>query len=208
MLTDWSFWFSVVTAVVAIIALVQTYQQIKLSNKQHLFDKRTENYLVAKGLIQLYRNNCSRYVFEKDEPLFAIDLEFKWLTNNTYLEEISSIIENPLKEPEHKEFLIKLEELKNIAYKIEFLFWGKTSVTLRDFILHYQELLLSMYQYQILLINMKKISQGKTLEEAQQLVGEKEYRENLLEAFENLKQADIGLKEENIEEKIKKQIKL
>lgn len=65
-----------------------------------------------------------------------------------------------------------------------------------------------MYQYQILLIKMKKRSQGKTLEEAQQLVNEKEYRENLLKAFENLKQADIKLKEENVEEKLKKQIKL
>lgn len=205
---EWDFVFSLITAVVATIAIIQTGQQIRLSNKQHLFNKRTECYLIAIGLIQLYRNNCSRYVFEKDEPLFAIDLEFKWLTNNTYLEEISCVIEKPLSEPGHKEFLIKVEEVKNIASKIEFLFSGKPSVALRDFVLFYQELLFSMYQYQILLINMKKRSQGKTLEEAQQLVNEKEYRENLLKAFENLKQADIKLKEENVEEKLKKQIKL
>ena len=208
MLTDWSFWFSIITAVVAIIALVQTRQQIKLSNKQHLFDKRTEYYLVAMGLIQLYRNNCSRYTFEKDEPAYAIDLEFKWLTNNVYLEEISSAIENPLNAPEHKEFLIKLEDLKNIATKIEFVFFGKASIILSNFVLRYQELLFSVYQYQILLNNMEKASQGKTLEEAQRTVGEKEHRKNLKEAFENMKQADIRLKEEKVEEKIKKQIKL
>lgn len=68
MLKDWNFWFSVVTAMVAIVALIQTQQQIRLSNKQHLFDKRIENYLIAIGLIQLYLNNCS--LFEKEKKMY------------------------------------------------------------------------------------------------------------------------------------------
>ena len=128
MLNDWNFWFSVVTAIVAIIALMQTSQHIKLSNKQHLFDKRIENYLIATGLIQLYRSNCMNFNNEKDEPIFAVDLEFTWLTNNIYLEPITSAIENPLKEPSHKELLIKLENLKDVDAKIKFLFSGKASL--------------------------------------------------------------------------------
>ena len=39
MIIDWNFWFSLITVIVAIIALVQGYQQIKVSNKQYLKEK-------------------------------------------------------------------------------------------------------------------------------------------------------------------------
>lgn len=214
---DWNFIFSVVTAlvglvtaIVAILSLGQTHKQIKLSNKQHLFDKRVENYLIATGLIQLYRSNCMHFNNEKDEPMFAIDLDFTWLTNNTYLEGITPAIQNPLKEPSHKELLIKMEELKDVATKIKFLFSGEPSVLLGDFVLRYQELLFAMYQYKIVLDKMNKVNEGHrlTIEEAQQKVGEKQHRIKLQKAFDDLKQADSLLKKANVEEQIKKQIKL
>lgn len=214
---DWNFIFSVVTAlvglvtaIVAILSLGQTHKQIKLSNKQHLFDKRVENYLIATGLIQLYRSNCMHFNNEKDEPMLAIDLDFTWLTNNTYLEGITPAIQNPLKEPSHKELLIKMEELKDVATKIKFLFSGEPSVLLGDFVLRYQELLFAMYQYKIVLDKMNKVNEGHrlTIEEAQQKVGEKQHRIKLQKAFDDLKQADSLLKKANVEEQIKKQIKL
>lgn len=217
MAKDWNFIFSVVTAlvgivtaVVAVLALGQTRKQIKLSNKQHLFDKRVENYLIATGLIQLYRSNCMHFDNEEDEPMLVIDLEFAWLTNNTYLEQITSAIDNPLKGLSHKELLIKLEKLKDVATKIKFLFSGEASVLLGDFVLRYQELLFAMYQYKIVLDKMNKINEGHrlTIEEAQQKVGEKQHRIKLQKAFDDLKQADSLLKKANVEEQIKKQIKL
>ena len=45
--------FAIVTAFIAIIALFQTHKQIKNSNKQFLFDKRLDKYLLAKGLLEL-----------------------------------------------------------------------------------------------------------------------------------------------------------
>ena len=42
MIIDWNFWFSLITVIVAIIALVQGHQQIKVSNKQYLKEEDIE----------------------------------------------------------------------------------------------------------------------------------------------------------------------
>lgn len=210
MFKDWNFWFSVITAGVAIVAIYQTQHQIKLSNKQHLFDKRVENYLIAKGLVQLYRSNSSHFIHEEDRPIFEIDLEFTWLTNNVYLENMTLAIENPLTEPYHKEFLTKLEELKEISSKIKFLFSGETAELLGDFVLQYQRLLFAMYQYQILVNKLKDTANkfNLSLEESQERVHEKKHRNTLKQAFDNLKQADSLLKDKKVERQIEKQIRL
>lgn len=210
MLTDWNFWLSVITATVAVGALLQTKQQIKLSNKQHLFDKRVEHYLIAKGLIQLYESNKTLVTVKEDKPLLAVDFIFAQMTNNTYLEKVADVITHPLEQPYHKDFLTKMETLKEAASKIEFIFGGKAAVFLGDYVLRYQEMLFRMYQYQILLENMSKTSQEfrLTIEEAQKTVDEKHHREELQKAIDNLKQAYDMLKKEKVEEKIEKQIRL
>ena len=206
MMMDWNFWFSVVTAVIAVIALMQTKQQIKLSNKQHLFDKRVEHYLIAKELMQLYESNRSILTFKEDEPALAMDFIFAQMTNNTYLEKITDAIAHPLEQPYHKEFLIKMETLKEVSSKIKFIFGGKAAVLLGNYVLCYQELLFRMYQYQILLENMKKASQEfkLTIDKAQETVGEKHYREELKKAVDNLKQTYDMLKKEKVEEDVYK----
>ena len=45
---NWEMILSVITAVTAIIAIVQTNSQIKLSNKHNLFDKRLECFNIIK----------------------------------------------------------------------------------------------------------------------------------------------------------------
>ena len=197
MMMDWNFWFSVITAIVAVIALIQTKQQIKLSNKQHLFDKRVEHYLIAKGLMQLHETNQILLINKKDEPVLAMDF-------------ITDVIAHPLEQPYHKEFLVKMETLKDASIKIKYIFNGKAAILLGDYVLRYQELLFKMYQYQILLKNMDKASQDfrLTIEEAQKTVDEKHHREELQKAIDNLKQAYNALKKEKVEEKIEKQIRL
>lgn len=213
MLTDWNFWLSIVTVAVASLALIQSRQQITLSNKQHLFDKRLDIYLVAVGLIQLCRNNDSLFEQnEKDEPYFQdiISNWFKLLTNNSYLEQITIVIKNPLNEPHHKYFLIKIENLKDVATKIQFLFSNTASEVLSDFVLSYQKLLSAMYKFQIVLVNRDEVAKKYELtqEESQQKIKVKQARDELQTAIDKLKQAYTKLIKENVEDQIKKQIKL
>lgn len=214
MFSDWksllSIITSIVTAAVAIRAVTLTGKQIELNNKQHLFDKRMENYIIAKGLIQLYRENCEHINNEKYESMFPNDFYITFLTNNTYLEQITYAIINPLKEPGQKELLIKLENLKEVATRIKFLFSGNASTLLESFVLRYKEVLHEMYKYQIVLDNMEKENKNPklTFEESSQIFGEKAKRVKLKNAFDNLKQADSALKKANVEEQIEKQIRL
>ena len=201
---------SIITAIVAIFALGLTFKQIKLSNKQHLFDKRIENYIIAIGLLDLYRTNCEHLDLDKDEPILNIDLYFTWLSNNTYLEDITSVINNPLEKIIHKKFLIKSENMKEVGTKINFLFSDKTSKVLSDFVFSYQELLFSMYQYKIILNKMfeKNNEKRSSIEVMQKMFDEPKYRHNLQKKYRNLIEIEKNLKENKVEEKIKKQIKL
>ena len=202
---------TIITAIIATIALFQSGKQIKLDNKQHLFDKRVDNYIIAKGLIELYRNNqLSIEEDKKDEPYFISNIMFIWLTNNSYLESISSVIDKPLENPKHKEFLTKIEELKNVSVKIKFLFNSSISEKIGKFILNYQELLSSLYKYQIVLNTMKEVSEKSrmTLEEAMKNVKEENYRESLYASFKELKEAYKEIEKYGIQEKLEKEINL
>jgi hypothetical protein len=208
---DWSFWLSLVTVIVAIIALFLTGSQIRISNKQYLFDRRLRAYLIIKGLISLYAENktlieCKR----KDEPQFAIDLDFMWLTNNTYMEAQIDAIRHPLENPYHKEFLKKLEELRQLALEVEFIFKGKASHWYSEFVLCYEKTLYSMYQYQIIIDKMKRENEKypRTQKELQELFSEQTYRETLYSSMECLKAVYKKIVNERADEKIEKQISL
>ncbi len=63
--------FSVITSITAIIALIQANRQMKLSNKQQLFDRRLKVYMTVHGLLELYRQ---------------IDTYLKWIKRMKYNE--------------------------------------------------------------------------------------------------------------------------
>lgn len=208
---DWNILFSIITGFAAIIALVLTFIQIRLSNKQSLFEKRLECYLKIDSLFKLYKNNRKLLeINRKDKPLFSVESEFLWLTNNTYLEEVGEAIITPLKEPMHKKFLVKCEELERLSVETELVFTGNEVEDIRSFISGYRQLLGEMYKYKIVLIKMHEYSEqfNATLDKAQEAVKEHSFRKELLNAYEDIKRAYFQVFHNDEMNKIKKQIKL
>ena len=209
---DPSIWFSIIAAVVSIKALLQTSKQMILSNKQHLFSERLNAYLISMGLMRLYDENM-KYIEESinqvDTEYADIEFIFTAMTNNTYLEQLCSVIDHPEENPWHKEFLIKLEDMQNIATKIVFIF--NNSKKLERFILSYKDVLYKMYIYHRSFKKIGEISQDSTfynseVTDCQDI--EKQRRGELSKSFKTLKSAYDELKDDKTMETISTQIQL
>ncbi len=206
MLRDWNFWCTVMTSVAAVIAICVSVHQIRLSNKQQLFDRRLKAYMLANGLISLCKENYMWLSAKRENtPQFANDYVFIWLTNNTYMESQADAIEHPLEQPFHKEFLRKREELRNTAMEIELIFKGKAALAYSNFLRTYEAALAVMYQYQIIIDKMRKENEKHpmTIEGS-----EEKYRDNLYDALAKLRKAYDAVTQDQVEKQMKKQLKL
>lgn len=101
---------SVVSVLIALLALFQTKRQISLSNKQQLFERRLLRYLEFNTIYHLYNENK---LYLKDDSTFyhTNSLIFSWLTNCSNLEEMVLALSNPLHQNEQKILLTKHEQL-------------------------------------------------------------------------------------------------
>ena len=211
MLRDWNFWCTVMTSVAAVVAIGVSVHQIRLSNKQQLFERRLKAYMMANSIISLCKEN---YVFlsekRKAQPQFANDLVFVWLTNNTYMEGQAEAIEHPLEQPFHKELLKKREELRNMAMEFEFIFKGNVASLYGNFLRDYENALAVMYQYQIIIKKMEE-ENGKhpnTSEVLSKMFSEEEYRDRLYDALGKLKVSYDTVSQEKNDKQLRKQLAL
>lgn len=206
--------FAIITASIAIIALLQTHKQIKISNKQYLFDKRLSKYLLAKGLLELYKDNESLldYTDDSDNEAIIVDYQFINLTNNNYLKDVTCIINEPKNNEFKNNFLVKIEELKQLSGEVRFLFQNKSGLLLSNFIIKYQNVLMELYKYQIVLDLMKKDEIPRknkpTYSELQDEYGELKHRHRLYDAIDDLKKNYNEVVSKRVINKIEKSIKL
>lgn len=211
MLEDWDFWCTVMTSVTAVVALGLSVHQIQLSNKQQLFDRRLKAYMLASSIISLCKENYMWLSGKRDdEPQFANDFIFILLTNNAYMEGQAEVIEHPLKQPFHKEFLKKREELRSMAVEFKLIFKGEVALLYSNFLRDYEKALAVMYQYQIVIENMEKENskRPKTSEELSQMFSEKTFRNRLYDALDKLKESYDAVTQEKVENKLRRQLAL
>lgn len=144
---------SSVTSTVAIIALFISVVQIRKSNKQSLFEKRLNAFLNIKSMKSLcdqHKDIIAHYLDEiKDGPVFTVDLLFVWMTNNAFLETIQPSIHHVLETEWQRKYLLKVEELKSLREEAKLIFPKKYNNKISDFVSSYQELLISLYKYQV-----------------------------------------------------------
>lgn len=156
-----NFWVSIVTAGTAVIALFQTARQIRVSNKQNLFEKRMDVLIKVTDLMKLYEENRKIMIEDNnkdDSIVLMVDFNFENLTNNSYLEDITICVHKTLEQPYQKQLLTRLEEIRDISIKIMYLFPDKQAKVLSEFTYNYQSTLFSIYQYQIFSNHIRKDS--------------------------------------------------
>lgn len=205
---------TIITILAAIYALYQTHIQIRISNKQFLFEKRLEKYVFINSLIKLYEQNKKNLAYKEkseNEPII-VDIQFYGLTNHSYFLDIRDIINDVEKYDLKVKFLMKLEELKKISNETNFLFSRKEGKILQDFIYRYQDVLMELYKYEVFLHclkNDKKVSfQEKSYNELQEEYGEMNHRKRLCETIDKLDMAYKELLDKKIVKKIEKVIHL
>ena len=201
--------FSIITAIVAIIALFQTQIQITISNKHKLFDKRVEKFMLITGLISLFEESKQLMNNEGYDDYIDVTVLFHSLTNNTYLQDIGNIIDNINQEDIRQKFLVKLEELKKMSIEVEFIFSKNNIDLIKKFIYRYQELLRTIYKEQIILNKILKKNEKNPTEfvKLQEEFGEKRYREKLYSEYDKIKSLYDEVVKKDIMKDIKKQIK-
>lgn len=210
MLKDWNFWLTVASLLVAFVAIFQTQKQVRLSNKQQLFQQRLKTYSIIDGLIALFQKHHFLLENEEKNTFLEVNFVFVSLTNNSYLYDITPVLVNPLNNPEHINFLKKLEELKQISKQIKFIFPDSQAIILSSFVWNYQQLLFSLYQYQI----MKKDAldaverHGEPINIIAKKFRENEQRDELYDVYDKLKESYNQIEDNETIKKIEKTIRL
>lgn len=198
-----------ISAIVAIIALLISCYQARLSNKQSLFNRRLNIWITVDKLMSVYAKNTKNLEHD-DEPQMAMERLFVWLTNTTYLQSISASINHVLDADSQLKLHLKLDEMKSLAMEARFCFKGKSGNAIAEFIEAYQSLLFSMYQYQILLNKMSQSAKEYqwTLVQASEELREPNQRKNLFEKESALAVSYMTLCQLNKRGTIQRQIQL
>ena len=143
---------SAVAAIIAIISLLISIAEMKIRNKQFLFDKRLKAYLIVKWLKQLCdheKQSAKVEIINSSIPLININFTFSMLTNCGFLEEIQTVIGHVLEEEYHTRYLKKIEEFRNLCEEVKYIFPHDLGYSVSKFLFYYQETLVSMYKYKI-----------------------------------------------------------
>jgi predicted nucleotidyltransferase len=211
MTIDWEIVLSIATIATAVIALFMTFFQMQLSNKQSLFDKRIENYMIADELCVLYNDNRKSLLrLERDKFISSLDIMFRLIMQTACLEQATNVMISPNPPFAIKQFWETCEHLASSSAKTKFLFRNRKALVLSNFVIAYKELLVVMYRYKIAMDCMEEYKRvfDFTFEKAQETTDEPKKRKDVFSALDRIESLYTQIEEEKIREAIEKKIKL
>ena len=201
--TEWEFWSTGITSFVAVIALFQTNRQTKLSNKQHLFDRRLQNYQLASSLIHLYESDMVPFEDEDTDARVAVaQMHLISLTRDNYFENVRASDSGFNRE--YGNALIRARnKLRNSAVETTLIFKGKESNDISTFMLNYERVLVELYSF--IHTFDDTVSASSII---RNLSNEEECFQNIHTAYMQLADAYATQKKHNALEKLRGQIGL
>ena len=188
---------------IAIRAYKQGTKQIEISNKQSLFKERTNAFLQLNSLYEIYRQNNHLLDGSGSVP----EVPFHMFTNNKFLEGAISVAYKPLSSKEQNIFLIKMEELREIALQVSLLWDVEQAKIASGFVYGYVELLCALYRQCICVDKLRK-QKNINLTEAKQSIDESAQEGGLNDAIKLIAELYNRMKENNVLNTLKEQIKL
>lgn len=202
------FWLSVITAFAAIIALFQSHAQVKISNKQELFERRVEKYLIIDELISLFKNTKQKLEkLQTDETYDDVKSIFISMTNATLLKRMRIDFFNPFEENDSDDFFEVSEALHTLSVEVGLIWKEKDSKVISNFITDYSSLLSALYiqnAYIISEIQSPTIPENTLKNKAKQMADQIQLEEKIKKTTNSY---DELIKCKSIE-KIRKQIRL
>lgn len=135
---------SLVAIVISIIAIRQTKNQTELSNKQHLFDRRLENYHIIKSLLSQYKDSRN-VITSLDKQTFTWEFYCGYYLETTYLKDIEFVAEDPLTFDNRVAFNEKNRWLQRVAKETELIFAEDAANLFKEFCLCYCDLLEALF---------------------------------------------------------------
>lgn len=200
-------WLSLFAVVISMIALWQTHRQIKLSNKQQLFDRRLSDYLLLKDLAETYRKGHAEYHLTDNERFtFRAPMVLMYLTAIPFFDDALDIWNEPDNYPLQKQLLSKRSELRKAAEEISIIFDQTSAAPASAFILAYEKAIEHLHEFIWMWSNTEqKYPNGMN----QELLQAREADLEELKAIMNcLDESFLSLETKKTEQEMKRQIKL
>ena len=146
----------IVALSLGIASNLQSNKQIRFSNKQAMFDKRYEIYLLLYHMDKLCNENLN--IINTNDTLIPVDFVASCLTNSVYFYKISEGFgKNRSDDNARVEFLSLIKKLKDRGKQAKLLFPKKHSSYISKYFDNYADLLYEMRKYDILLNDAEEL---------------------------------------------------